>query len=259
MPVRRPWPNNGPPSVNDSHWTLYSNGTSGFDKTYRFSWFQTVLSDIDPAVAVKLISFKCAGKFYIAYINGQMSAMHRNNNPPVQANISRMWNSNGSNILSILTENSADPGEAARGVSLTTYKNSTSVDDWALRGGPGDPNSTKGWTPLENGSAFHGPQFFKTSFTANPPGASGSKPALRVTTEGLSHGSIWVNGHNLGRYPQIIPAPGLYIPECWLKSGSDANTLVIFDENGNRPDNARVAIERDACRDSMEYRGKIVE
>ena len=115
-------------------------------------------------------------------------------------------------------------------------------------GGPGnDPNSTKGWQPLQGGAAFAGPQFFKTTFTANPPEVTGTYPIWRVTVNGLSHGSIWVNGHNLGRYPQTMPAPGLYIPECWLSSGT--NTLVIFDENGKRPDQVQVLPEVAASRD----------
>jgi beta-galactosidase len=74
----------------------------------------------------------------------------------------------------------------------------------------------------------------------------GPHPILRVVTAGLGHGSVWVNGHNLGRYPERIPINGLYIPECWLIPG--ANSIVVYDEDGNRPDKVTIETEVDASR-----------
>ena len=50
-----------------------------------------------------------------------------------------------------------------------------------------------------------------------------------LRTSGLSSGSAWVNGHNLGRFSGNTL---LYVPECWL--GAD-NTVVIYDASGNSP------------------------
>ncbi|MGO8764970.1 MAG: hypothetical protein ACLQSR_07530, partial [Limisphaerales bacterium] len=61
--------------------------------------------------------------------------------------------------------------------------------------------------------------------------------------------SVWVNGHNLGRYPEKIAAPGVYIPECWLNAGPNANTLVIYDERGHLPTQVQVQPETAASRD----------
>jgi len=94
----------------------------------------------------------------------------------------------------------------------------------------------------------YGPRFYKTTFSV-PIGQS--YPIWRVVTTGLSRGSVWVNGHNLGRYPQNTPAPGVYIPECWLVPGK--NTLVVFDENGARPDNVEIQPESAASRDIVKY------
>jgi beta-galactosidase len=55
---------------------------------------------------------------------------------------------------------------------------------------------------------------------------------------------VWVDGHNLGRYPEKIPAPGLYIPECWLKGGE--NILTIYDEDGASPTQVSVEYELNA-------------
>jgi beta-galactosidase len=63
-----------------------------------------------------------------------------------------------------------------------------------------------------------------------------------------------VNGHNLGRYPETIPAPGVYIPECWLKPGENANTLVLYDESGSLPDQVRIQPEAAASRDVVTFR-----
>jgi len=43
---------------------------------------------------------------------------------------------------------------------------------------------------------------------------------------------------------------GLYLPECWLKPGR--NTLVIFDEEGHRPDRVKIVEETVADRVEME-------
>ena len=63
----------------------------------------------------------------------------------------------------------------------------------------------------------------------------------------MGHGSVWVNGHNLGRYPEKISVTGLYIPECWLKAG--INTVVIYDEDGKSPGKAALKVEKVASRD----------
>ena len=40
-------------------------------------------------------------------------------------------------------------------------------------------------------------------------------------------GSVWINGHNLGRYWQIGPQQTLYVPAEWLKKG--VNEVVILE------------------------------
>ncbi|HCN84148.1 MAG TPA: hypothetical protein DIT07_11105, partial [Sphingobacteriaceae bacterium] len=95
------------------------------------------------------------------------------------------------------------------------------VGPWRMKGGPGDPNATTGWKLLSSTDKKNSPQFFRTSFTL--PAMKGTHPVWRVISTSLSSGSVWVNGHNLGRYPERIKINGLYIPETWLKVGT--NTL----------------------------------
>ena len=67
-----------------------------------------------------------------------------------------------------------------------------------------------------------------------------------MTTTGLSRGFVWLNGHNLGRYPERIPVDGLYLPECWQKKGR--NELVVFDEEGHSPAQVKIRVEQAASR-----------
>ena len=116
-----------------------------------------------------------------------------------------------------------------------------------MRGGTGECDlSSKGWHTFYNNDINKGvPCFFRSHFNV-PSLATGSHPVWRITTNGLSHGSIWVNGHNLGRYPEKIPVNGLYIPECWLKP--ESNFVVIYDEEGHLPAGVTIQAEMAASR-----------
>lgn len=118
---------------------------------------------------------------------------------------------------------------------------------WRMKGGPGDDAAVNGWKPLEAADTFDRPVFYSSAFTVPSSVGSSNHPMWRVTFEGLGHGSIWVNSHNLGRYPEKIPVRSLYIPECWLVKGD--NRIVVYDEDGNRPDKIRIRAEAAASRD----------
>jgi beta-galactosidase len=47
-------------------------------------------------------------------------------------------------------------------------------------------------------------------------------------------GSVWVNGHSLGKFWSIGPQQTLYLPSCWVKKGK--NEIVVFelDDRGAR-------------------------
>ena len=46
----------------------------------------------------------------------------------------------------------------------------------------------------------------------------------------------------------------MYVPECWLNAGPNANTLVIYDEEGHLPTQVRVQPEAGASRDVVQFR-----
>ena len=63
----------------------------------------------------------------------------------------------------------------------------------------------------------------------------------------MSAGFVWLNGQNLGRYPEKVPVNGLYLPESWLKTGE--NAILVFDEDGKSPTQVVIEEEKAASRD----------
>jgi beta-galactosidase len=116
---------------------------------------------------------------------------------------------------------------------------------WRLKGGAGLDRAV-GWSSLVDSAGV--PAFYRTTFSARPPGELGAHPILRVNYKGLSRGMIWVNGHSLGRYPEKIRVDSLYIPECWLSSDGN-NTLTVFDETGQAPSEISLLVEQPASRE----------
>ena len=236
-----------PPSSDVSGWSSYTLENDPFNGQAGYAWFQTTLPSIGSA-KVEVVNFKSVDDNCWIYLNGKQLATNEGWNVPIEVDLSSAWNLSGPNVLSVLVQNTGAAGGVNSPINFTTYASGAILNNWVQQGGPSaDPNATTGYQILSDGTAFSGPQFFKTTFTANPPKKTGTYPIWRVTVTGLSRGSIWVNGHNLGRYPQTMPVSGLYIPECWLTAGS--NILVVFDENGKRPDQVQIIPETEASHD----------
>jgi beta-galactosidase len=138
-------------------------------------------------------------------------------------------------------------------VTLSLNNQSIPVTGWKLRGGIPAPDSADlTWGPVPPADLGL-PTFFRTTFDAKGWTGTGPNPIYRISTKGLSRGSVWLNGHNLGRYPEKINIDGLYLPECWLKDGS--NSLVIFDEEGHVPaDSVHLWCEKVASREVFEVK-----
>ena len=243
----------GPPLADASGWTNYLFGTDVFGGRAGYAWFQTTLPAI-PAAETLIANFSSVDDNAWVYLNGIALATNTGWNVPINVDLTRAWKADGTNVLSIRVQNTEGKGGLYSSATLAAYQSAVTLNDWAQRGGPGDPNPATGWQALPDSATFSGPQFFKATFSAAPPGATGANPMWRLTTLGLSRGSVWVNGHNLGRYPEKTPAPGMYIHECWLNAGLNANTLVIYDEQGNLPARVSVQPEPAASRDLMLFR-----
>jgi beta-galactosidase len=241
-----------PPATNASGWTSYTVGSDAFGGQPGYAWFQTVLPSV-PSAGAEIASFSSVDDNGWVYLNGTLLATNYGWNVPFAADLTRAWNASGPNVLTVLIQNTGGIGGLDSGVTFSAYQSESALNSWVQQGGPGNPDASTGWQTLIGGETFSGPQFFKSTFTASPFGTIGTDPMWRVTTSGLSSGSVLVNGHNLGRYPEKIAAPGVYIPECWLNAGANANTLVIYDESGNLPTQVQVQPEAAASRDVVNF------
>lgn len=66
-----------------------------------------------------------------------------------------------------------------------------------------------------------GPAFYRGTFTLATTGDT------FLDTRGWGKGTVWVNGHHLGRFWDIGPQQTLYVPGPWLRRGT--NEVVVFD------------------------------
>ena len=125
---------------------------------------------------------------------------------------------------------------------------------WKFRGGLGGMDETavvglvRNWTTFVGGtwSDTQGtkswPAFWRGSFKS--PLGSGVFATVGLRTSGLSSGSAWVNGHNIGRFSGNTL---LYVPECWLTAD---NTVVIYDASGSAPSSVKLEYVETRARSS---------
>jgi len=241
-----------PPGIDATGWTNYTVGADAFGRRSGYAWFQTTLPTIASA-AVEIAAFSSVDDNGWVFLNGSLITTNSGWNTPFNADLSGAWKIGDTNVLTVLIQNTGNIGGLDSAVTFSAYQSRAKLNNWVQQGGPGDPNSPTGWQALPAGKAFRSPEFFQSTFSASPVETAGANPMWRVNTSGLSHGSVWVNGHNLGRYPEMVAAPGIYLPECWLNPGENANTLVIYDESGNLPTSVRVQPEAAASRDLLTF------
>lgn len=79
------------------------------------------------------------------------------------------------------------------------------------------------WTSIPDraSSALAGPGYYRGTFTLTYTGDT------FLDTRGWGKGTVWVNGHQLGRFWGIGPEQTLYVPGPWLHAGK--NEVVVFD------------------------------
>jgi beta-galactosidase len=132
-------------------------------------------------------------------------------------------------------------------VTLALGGQSIAVKGWKMHGGLPD-TATLSYDAMK---AVDGPAFFHASFTAPRPTVGGN-PILRLDTSTLSRGTAFINGHCVGRYPPTIKDGdkpiGLYLPECWF-APDGKNSLVIFDEEGRSPAQAKLYVQKEESRE----------
>jgi alpha-N-acetylglucosaminidase len=250
------------PSGPDERWRPYTIGQDVFDHRQGFAWMRALLPDPPAGVRKGVLYFRSVDENATVFLNGCRLARHEGWNIPFNLPLEGLDTMQRPLVLTILIENYSNEGGIDRPVQVNYLTDAKELTGWTMHGGVTDPGTIHDWTIMAatgvgNGrdtastAAVAAPCYYRTLFRAPAYQRDGPYPVWRVSTAGLRHGSVWVNGHNLGRYPEKIPAPGLYIPECWLIAGE--NELVIYDEDGRRPDAVTVRPEVDAGRYLTEY------
>jgi len=220
-------------------WEPYKIGDDVFDRKAGKAWFATELPDVAPGVRQAELRFASVDENADVYINDRKVFRHEGWNSPFSIVIDRIDTMQRPVRLKVFIENYSNEGGIDQPVRFSPWASPVEVHGWKMKGGIGAPGSGPG------------PRLYKTTFTL--PENPGWVSIWRLIPEGLGHGSVWVNGHHLGRYPEKIPVNGLYIPECWLKQRD--NSLVIFDEDGKDSAHIHIDLEEAASRKVFVLKG----
>lgn len=227
-------------------WTDGTAGPDIFAGRRGYAWYVTTLPQ--SSGTHHRLHFENVDDSATVFLNGKQVASHQGWGQPFDAPLDAAWIPAGPNTLAVLVQN-ADGGGGVQGavtLQVLTAGDEIAVTNWKMHGGIAEPAALTGWKAGAATTANGSPAYFRMTFRGGLPAATGPHPILRVTTTGLSRGFIWLNGHNLGRYPEKIPVNGLYLPEPWLNSG--VNTLVVFDEEGHAPSDVSLTVEQAASR-----------
>ena len=237
-----------PPAPDAPGWAAVKIGDDPFHGSKGVAWFQTTLPAnlLKSGMARFVLHFESVDDIGTVFVNGKQVAHHEGWNEAFDAPIDAALAGGQPVVVSVLVNNLDNAGGLDKPVTLFSYRSDAPATGWKMRGGIEPGLSATAWKSLPAGTLDGVPRFFRATFTGGPPPAVGPHPILRVVTGPLSAGFVWLNGHNLGRYPEKIPVNGLYLPECWLRPGE--NTLVIFDEDGKRPDGVTLTVESPASR-----------
>jgi beta-galactosidase len=234
-----------PEAVDTGHWQTAKTGEDLFHGRRGYVWAVASLPDIPGAH--HLLHFENVDDNGDIYLNGKFLFHHEGWGSPFDVNLDAAWNVQGANLLAVRVQNTDGPGGIMGPVTLRVLQDDEvwPVEHWAMHGGVDEGSLSKAlWRPWPAAKATDVPTFYRATFIVTPPREVGAHPILRFSTRGLSRGFVWLNSHNLGRYPEKVPIDGYYLPECWLKPG--VNELLVFDEKGYAPIEAHLWIEQAA-------------
>ena len=228
-----------------SQWQPYTIGQDVFHNKQGYAWFQTQLPLNDYKGGKAILFFKSVDENATVFINHQQVAKHKGWNQKFYITLDHLDTIKAPVYLNVFIENYDNEGGIDQPVTLNLIpEDVVHITNWKMKGGTGNEFSHT-WNALNDTKQHNLPVFYQSHFTVDSSVSQGT--IWRIVTKGLGHGSVWVNGNNLGRYPEKIPAPGMYVPECWLKTGE--NTIVVYDEDGKAPTEVKLQTETAASRD----------
>ena len=229
------------PDFDDQAWEKISpaSGDNRIKLEKKTYWFRgTFEIPASPKLAFATFPQLSASKGCV-YINGNLVVTNRSDFRPMD--ISGFLKNGLNSVAMEITGEHADRSSIRLKMEVWAAQEPVR---WKFRGGLEDLDETaivgrvtnwedfikKPWE--KEGAPQPGlPTLWKTTFEYH----AKSWETIGLTTGGLKAGHVWLNGHNLGECPQKVP---LYMPECWLENG--ANTLVVFDVKGAKPDQLKL-------------------
>jgi beta-galactosidase len=259
------------PGFDDSAWKSSDDpqemGTDG--DISAFAWYRATVNA--PQAGSGTLQFPGAADHLIVFVNGKrIDAKSTTPLPPGHSDQLRdgklAWTATGdfvagkNSIAMLTTHQGRDkaggywgqiqhyyPKGIFQPVTLQVGGQTLPVKGWKLHGGLPDPASLA-YQPVQDETSA---AFFRGTFTAPRP-TVGANPIIRLDTTTLLRGTVWINGHNVGRYPPTLKDGdkplGLYLPECWF-APDGKNTLVIFDEEGRNPAKAALYVQKEESRE----------
>jgi len=236
-----------PPAIDSTVWQNYTAGEDLFRRKNGLAWFTATITR--SAAQHHMIEFPGADQDITVFLNGVKVGVHSRWSDPFSLSLDAAFQQASSVQVALLVRNYDAVGGVSKSVRLISHNNEHPVTNWRMRGGTGTVTSGD-WSELKFSDHFDGPRFFRTTFDRPSTPAQQTTSIWRLVVAGMGHGSVWVNGHNLGRYPERIPVSGLYVPECWLEP---KNTVEIYDEDGMIPSNVSIQAEPAASRDRTNY------
>lgn len=109
-----------------------------------------------------------------------------------------------------------------KGITETAYFNGKEVNGWEMYGYPFDNIKDFNFVPVADEElSTEWPILRRGEFNLS------EVADIYLDMREFGKGSVWVNGHHIGRYWQIGPQQTLYIPAPWLKKGK--NEVVVFE------------------------------
>ncbi len=108
-----------------------------------------------------------------------------------------------------------------KGITESVWFNGKELTGWDMFGYPFESLDHLQYEKPAESTSYQWPLVRKGSFSIDESGDT------YLDMRNFGKGSVWVNGHHVGRYWQVGPQQTLYIPAPWLKKGK--NEVVVFE------------------------------
>ncbi len=245
-----------PPSKEDPRWTPYTIGGRRGKRTPEnagAAWFQVSLPSAQPQ-ARRVLRFTSVDESATVFVGGRQLGSFKGRDQAFSVELP--VDLSGVREANVLVRGAGRPHAITGPVFLEQTSSDLRIAGWRSHGGPEVTATPMPWVSLGDNNPKDVPVFYHSTFNLSPEALAQNGVTWRISTKGLGHGSVWLNGHNLGRYPERTPVDGEFLPQCWMRSGS--NQLVVYDEDGRAPRQVHVYAEPVASRDQATYYGALV-